>query len=485
MCFRLVPCPDCQLCVVWARLIKALYDSNLPVVNQIMSGKAVTPLPSYWAAVDGTVLNVTVVLVVTAVGLILIRNPLGLALSGLTILAGSLSIFVLLDAFPPLVAALHFDLIPYFYARLNTRPDPELGFLQKPLNHSERTNFRGYAYSPLYGIDEPANTVIVDTDEEGFRNQHGVSSADIVVLGSSFPAYGNDLDDTYTRKLEKQLNGYTVANLGVGGYGPCEFLRVFERFGLPKKPRYAILAFNTRDIEGLKEQVSGEVDLAAANQRIIFGGFWSRWKLALQETWRMLRSSSWTALQRGFQRIVPTEVVHPDVAVLRLPGNRTEELLFLTHHTGLSTQNLLDSVTWRVFEKILLDFKQISERNQIVPLLAYIPFSTEVYAEYSTRESGGNWLSLRESQIATSTNDEEAARRLAEKVGIELISFLPAFKDAARHGELVYYRFDNHWNSKGSEIAARVTSEALKSHIEGIHHYTTAGAKAVQPASVH
>jgi PAS domain S-box-containing protein len=113
-------------------------------------------------------------------------------------------------------------------------------------------------------------------------------------------------------------------------------------------------------------------------------------------------------------------------------------------------------------EKILAEFKHLSEQNQIVPVLVYIPAQTEIYSEYSTLNSGANWLAIRESQIATSGSNEEAARRLAAKVGIQLINLRPAFKQAARQGKLLYYRLDSHWNDEGREIAAKVTAEALK-----------------------
>lgn len=445
--------------------VRALYASHLSVANQLMEDKAETPLPLYFAAADNAVLNASLILALAAIGLLLIRDLLGLALAGISILAGSLSVFVLLEVFPPLVTALHFDTIPYFKDRLNCIPDPEIGCLPKPLTRSETANFRGWAYSPSYGIDEPANTVDWETDENGFRNQPGVPFADVVVLGSSFPGYGNNLEDTYPRKLERLLNGYTVANLGLGGTDPFTFMNVFRRFGLPKKPRYAILMFHTGDVDAyLKPYVTGEENPRLTNHKVVFGSFWPRWRLALQQTWRMLRSGPWQALQLGFQRIVGTEAINLDLVVLRLPGNITEHAL-LSRHTGRPTGDSLNSATWRLFEKILRDFKEVSEQHQIVPLLAYIPLSSEVYAEYSTRESGRDWLVIRESQMATSANDEEAARRLAEKAGIELISFFPAFKDAARHGKFVYLRFDDHWNSEGSEIAARVTAEALQAQI--------------------
>jgi hypothetical protein len=450
------------------KLIRTMYDANLPLAHQLMPHRAETPLLDYLNAADIVVLKTGAVLLIGA-GVLISGNLLGVALSALTLLAGSLLIFVILEVAPPLASALHFDVIPYFDFRLNNLPDAELGFVEKPFRHAKDHNWRGGGYSPSYGIDIPGSSRSWETNEEGFRNPPGLSTADVVVLGSSFPPYGMNPEDTYTRKLERHLDGYTVANLAKGGYGPGEALKVFRRFGLPKKPRYAILAFHTRDIDTfLRPYSAGEVPASFIFVEKAFGGFWSRWWLALNEAQGMLTSGIVSTF-RGIVEPVPTDPkeIHPDVAVLGLPGNVTKKAVFQSRHTGMAPEDLVNTAPWSLFEKILREFKQVSEQNQVVPLVAYIPGASEVYARYSTSESGRNWLAVRESQIATSANDEEAARRLAERVGIELVSFLPAFEDAARHGELVYFQLDSHWNSEGSEIAARVTAKALQAKATG------------------
>ena len=451
------------------KVVRAVYSNDLQLAHHLMPNRAETPIPNYLHSADIFVLKTAAVLLIAAVGLLASGNLFGLALSTLSILTGSLLIFVVLDFAPPLASALHFDVIPYFDFRLNNLPDADLGFVEKPFRHIEDHNWRGGGYSPAYGIDIPASTRAWETNEEGFRNPPALSSADVVVLGSSFPPYGADLEDTYSRRLEKHLKGYTVTNLAKGGYGPNEALKVFRRFGLPKKPKYAIFAFHTGEVETfLGPLAAGKQPWSAVFAKMAFGGLWTRWRLALGESQRMLTRGVVSTFQRLAEAPAnDTEDIHPDVAVLRLPGNVTLHTVFQSRHTGMAAEDLVNSEPWRIFEKILREFKQVSEQNQVVPLVAYIPVATEVYARYSTLESGGNWLAVRESLIATSANDEGAARRLAERVGLELVSFLPAFEDAARHGKFVYFQLDAHWNSEGSEIAAQVTADALKAQVRG------------------
>lgn len=456
--------------LVGHELVRALYESDLSIVNQIMRGKAITPVEAYLAEMDTRVLKLGVYFVLGgALGLLLVANLLGLVFSGVSFLVGSFVIFLLLDLFPALVKPMHFDIIPYFSYRLTYVPDPALGFRERPFNQSQITNFRGFAYSPVYGIDVRPQTVIWQTDEEGFRNQPDISFADIVVIGSSFAEYGTDLENTYPRKLEKELGGPRVVNLAKAGYGPLQYLEVVKRYALQKKPKYVLFTFYpATDIDlHIADWLKGKKNYSLARRSIAFGGFFARYGLALQQTWRMFTSGCWTALQLGFQRMLGEAFIHPDVAVLRLPDNVTEKILFTDHHLARSADELLRSPEWRAWEKVLVALKQVSEENQIVPLLVYIPAETEIYAKYSTLGSGVHWLQVRESQIATSSSNEEAARILAAKVGMELISLRPVFEQAARRGKLIYHREDAHWNEEGVEIAAKVTAEALKARLDG------------------
>ena len=446
-------------------LIQLIYDSDLSLVNRFMTGKAVTPLHAYFAAMDRAVLWLGVCFVMTgALALLIIKNPLGVVFSGTSFFVSTLAIFLLLDLFPALVKPLHFDMIPYFNYRLTYVPDPILGFRERPHNRAQIASFRGFAYSPLYGIDVQPRTLVWETDNEGFRNPSDMSAADIAVIGSSFPEYGTELENTYPRQLEEKLGRQRVVNFGKAGYGPFQYLEVLKRYVVKKKPRYVLFAFYpVGDIDGyLVDWLTGRGNMGQAKRNIAFGGFFPRYLIAVQQTWQMLTSGCWTALQVGFQKIVGTEFVHPDVTVLRLPNNSTERMFMIDRHSARSTDDLLNSPEWHAMEKILAEFKHVSEQNQIVPVLVYIPAQTEIYAEYSTLDSGANWLAIREAQITTSSSNEEAARRLAAKIGVELISLYPAFKQAARQGKLLYYPLDSHWNEEGRAIAAKVTAEALK-----------------------
>ena len=445
-------------------LIRAMYESNLSIFARVMQGRAVTPLQAYFAGADLVVLKLGLSLVLAgALWWLVFKNPLGIILSGMSFLIGSFVVFLLLDQFPVLIKPLHWDIIPHFNFRLTYVRDAVFGFREKPYNKGEITNFRGSAYSPLYGIDVPMSTLHWQVDSEGFRNQLDTSVADIAIIGSSFTEYGDDFEDTYPSQLEIMLAGPKVVNLSKAGYGPFHYLQVLKSYAIKKKVRYVIISFHPSSETDYKIALWLKgVDFNSEIYSVLAGGIFTRYRMAVQQTGNMLISGGWTALQLGFRSIVGTDFIHPDVAVLKLPNGVSQKLLLLEHHSTRSADDLLNSPEWNVWRQILVAFKELSEENQIVPLLLYIPAVTEIYSEYITPQSGTNWLRVRESLIATQSTDEEAARRLAAKVGIEMISLRSAYQQAARQGKLVYYPLDIHWNEEGRKIAASVTAEALR-----------------------
>jgi PAS domain S-box-containing protein len=413
---------------------------------------------------DEFALKAGLFLAFSAIGLLLLTNPLGLIISATSFLLASLTIFLLLDLFPEFVKPLRFDVIPYYSYRLTYMPDPILGFRARPYLKSAFADYRGGSYSPLYGINVPPESGVWQSDGEGFRNPADISSADIAIIGSSFVEWGSNVEDTYPSLLEKRLGGQKVVNLGKAGYGPLQYIDIFNRYALEKKPRYVIVTlYPVGDTdEQLASWVNGQTDRIMAKYTVGQDRFFRRYAIAVDQTLDMLIGASWTALQLAFRNIAGTQAIHPDLALLKLPQGVTKRILFVDKHSTKPIDDLLRSAEWKAMEKILINFKHVCDEHQIVPLILYIPAATEVYAKYSTLDSGGNWLTVRESHIKSSDNNEEAARRLARKIGVELISLLPAYKEAAMQGKLVYYQTDPHWNEEGREIAAKVTADALK-----------------------
>jgi PAS domain-containing protein len=443
-------------------IVRALYQSDLSLAHGIMKARQVTPLEAYLLAADSAIVDIGWSLV--AIGLLVwlfFKNQLGLAVCGLSSFAGTLALFSVLNSVPILVRALHFDILPYFSTRMNRVPDDILGSREKPFNRYQTDSFRGSAYSPIYGIDVQPTSVRWETDDNGFRNGRDSSGADIAVIGNSFGEYGSDLDKTFPRQLELKLGGPRVVNLTKGGYGPFAYLEVLRRYAVAKNVRYVlILCYSASDADQLGYWL--RTGNTHAFEPSVQSGFFARYRMAVSQTGAMFYSINKAALQMALRRMDSSAFVHPDVAVLRLPQGPRREIVFMGGHSPRSATDLLNSPEWEAWQRILVATRELSEDHSMVPVLVYIPAATEVYAQYSTEESGALWLRTRNDLIASRHSNEEAARMLAANAGIPMISVLPAFEEAARDGKLVYYPLDSHWTDEGAEIAASVVAETLK-----------------------
>jgi hypothetical protein len=80
-----------------------------------------------------------------------------------------------------------------------------------------------------------------DIDADGFRNPGVPETAAIVAIGDSH-TYGFNArsDESWPAQLAR-LSGSAVSNLGMGGYGPLQYLHLTER-ALELQPRWVIVA---------------------------------------------------------------------------------------------------------------------------------------------------------------------------------------------------------------------------------------------------
>ena len=89
----------------------------------------------------------------------------------------------------------------------------------------------------------PAEPFDVKHDEDGFRNEKDLSSAQIAAFGDSYVESpqlpGAFLATTHLAALQQK----TVVNLGQSGFGPQQELAVLERYALPLHPQLIIWVF--------------------------------------------------------------------------------------------------------------------------------------------------------------------------------------------------------------------------------------------------
>lgn len=454
------------------RLIEAMYkQESIEILNRVMDeGRAVTPLEDYYEAADRIMVTATInILTLFLILTVLIAKPLGVVLACYSFLLCSLVLFSLFELFPNLIKLFRLDdHIDYYNCKANLVADSALVHREKPFISYTYFDYKGSLYSPLYGVDVPGLTFERTNNELGFRTNSTARFSDIVVMGDSFVGIGLNDDETFGRRLEK-ISSLTVTSLGEGGYGPFQYLELLKRYGVGKKPKYAIFSFfegnDIADLENYRVwRNGGEYDGITFCFR---KPFFKRYISALERTRRYARSAVRSTVQLALNKALNKSdanggAPHPDLVALNIGGETHKGLFFFYQNDTRSTDEILSSDAWQDLKEILKQFKNISLENNITPIIMYIPIDAHIYADYSTEQSGKKWLKIRNQQIAAKKNRVNAMVRLSQGLDLELIDLSPIFESAARDGKLLYYPFDNHWNSEGRQVAAEFVAQVLK-----------------------
>ncbi len=157
-----------------------------------------------------------------------------------------------------------------------------------PLSHAD--GYTGYLY-PAHATEHfHAGAFRFDyaTDEHGFRNPSPwPDSADVVLVGDSETfGFGVGDDSTWSRMVARALPGMRVINLGLPGMAPKQYLRVYERFGVPLHPK--VLMFGLFPGNDLQDEGEFNAWIEAGSP----GNF---------ETWKFSHGTLPGLLQRALQ----------------------------------------------------------------------------------------------------------------------------------------------------------------------------------------
>lgn len=116
-------------------------------------------------------------------------------------------------------------------SRADNIADPELGFRRKP-----HASWHGY-------VPEVGREVSYRVDENGFRNEDGLTQAELVFIGDSYTEAAQvDESDTFVARVGS-AEGVRVANLGRGAYGPQQELVVLRRHAAGYAPEVVVWQF--------------------------------------------------------------------------------------------------------------------------------------------------------------------------------------------------------------------------------------------------
>ena len=391
----------------------------------------------------------------------LLRFGRVLLVAAYTALGASFLLFSLFECFPRLLDVVNLQAIAYYALKRELITDPALVFVLRKVDAVLQTTWWGDQYASAYGVDVVPMPYVATTNTEGFRPNSAGPPYEIVLVGDSFLAMGEDDASTLSERL-RTVSGRATYNLSRSWYGPHQYLELLKRYGLALRPKVVLLGFYAgNDIEDIREYHRW-----LREHRYYFYAdhaqrpFFVRYALALTDTGAYLKDTIAKGLARQTHPVAPGEI-HPNLGVIRV-GAQAVPMVFGDWNSEGSAEQLLATAEWQALHALLTEFHHLCRASGILPVLLYIPSKSQVYVEYATAHSGHRFLQAAARQHPIRTNMVTAITTLAQQVELPLINLLPSFEQQAEAGGLLYYPFDTHWNGEGIQAAATYIWHALQ-----------------------
>lgn len=389
----------------------------------------------------------------------------GLLVAAYTFLVVSLLLFSLFECFPRLLDVVNLQPIAYYALKRDLIADPTLVFRLRKVNEVVRTTWYGDQSSSEYGVDLVPIPYVATSNAEGFRPNSAGPPYEIVLIGDSFLAMGEDDASTLSERL-RAVSGHATFNLSRSWYGPYQYLELLKRYALVLRPKVVLLGFYAgNDIDDIREYHRWRREhryyfYADHAQR----PFVVRYAIALTDTGAFLRDTIAKRLARPPRPGTPGApgAIHPNLGLVQV-GAQVVPMVFGDWNPQGSAAQLLATAEWQALQALLTEFHHLCRAEGILPVLLYIPSKSQVYTEYVTPRSGSRVVQAAARQRPIRTNMVEAITTLAQQVELPLINLLPYFEQQAAAGRLLYYPFDTHWSGEGIQAAADYIGHELQS----------------------
>lgn len=301
------------------------------------------------------------------------------------------------------------------------------------------------------------------TDQNGFRipAMQAPRYADypIVALGDSFTdawMVAAPWTDVLAAALETP-----VLNLAFRGYGTLEEAEVIKKFGAGTHEWVLVGYFEGNDLQNIGQTYQG------LNGENVF-----------------------TALLRDATMPKDFEIVESPDGNYRYPlalyiGANFYELAFYDFYIWIlngERATYENSRNIAVFRDALRDI--ITASGDACVGLVYIPTKAHIYFQY-TEPFGRRWILENglltglnskgwidggqagavdfDALLGRMNNQRDVIAAVAAELGVHFIDLVPAFQGAAAQGQMLYLKYDTHWNQAGHELAGQQVAQALRS----------------------
>jgi len=353
-----------------------------------------------------------------------------------------------------------------------------------PYNMSGKSEFRISAPQDLQalGLVSPE----VNPDRENYpevyfkKDRHGLPNptertrADVLLVGDSYALAAGVLYPLGFQARVQGQTGLTVFNLGIPSLGPQREEFLLDTIGLKLRPRSVIwLFFGGNDIDEA-HRLEQFQQKGIRNYRQLFPDFTYPTSFLAD----MLSKAP-----RRFLRARPTDKERKPLPPFRFNTESQQRPLWfhpvylrnLSHPPRYWKQHPGWPATQAVFRRT----SRALRSQGIRMLLVYVPSKPQVYLSHVEKDAqllremasfdledplGQGPEEFWETSLRNRGSLDRVLSQFAEREGIDYLSLVPVFNDAAGAGSLCYLSADTHWNEIGQAAAAKAIVVWLNSH---------------------
>lgn len=283
----------------------------------------------------------------------------------------------------------------------------------------------------------------IECDSNGFRNDHEIQQAPVVVIGDSFVEWAlvpksELVSDRLARMLQVE-----VANLGQPAYGPQQELIVLRRYGLGLRPKVVLWFFfegnDLLDVSRYERTIRNVDEIMKGRESAKERSFANNALLALAGITSPPPSGDEARRRSG--------------RFLRGQSHEESTLYFAYAGAELSEQDLASLQT---AQGCFQQAQQLCATAGAKLVIVYVPTKYRVFrdfCEFPEDGYGKTWV----------LNDlPSRVETWCKTQAIPYLDLTPSLKESATKGELVYFTDDGHWNAQGHEVVTKAIASFLE-----------------------
>jgi hypothetical protein len=350
------------------------------------------------------------------------------------------------------------------------------------LNPADYLNV-GMVRDPILGAT-PAPTARAGFDRLGFRNREVPETADIVAIGDS-QTYGNTatMDDSWPYALGRMI-GRHVYNMGLGGYGPNQYLYLLQTKALGLKPRMIICGLSVTDDFDNAFRLTYGLD-HWAYLRTLSGGkvefdTWNdpdndpspRWHKKIR-VWLSQHSVLYQIVfhtgigdrLKGKVQIRNAAQIYPGLATSLFVHEKQIEEAFqpVANLHGLNQDSQSVHEGMRITFELLKEMDEICRKNHIQFVVVVIPTKDIVFSQYLENNSKIPLSEIMNKLLVDERSALDQTFKFLADQRIPYVDPLPALQRSVGQQKLFADSAgDMHPNKNGYRVIAEAVAEALK-----------------------